>query len=487
MSELPKGWVETDFETVLSSISNGIADKQNKDNLGIPVSRIETISFESVNYSRIGYVDTLDEKKSDKYLLVRGDILFSHINSPIHLGKTAIFDGLKKLYHGTNLLRIVTNRDICQSEYFNYFCKYTRATGAFSLNAQHAVNQSSLNQQKIKSFKIQLAPQAEQTRIVEKLDEVLAQVDTIKARLDGIPAILKRFRQSVLAAAVSGRLTEEWRRKNSSSNVRSLIESCVAVDKKNAIKPFRKDEINNDIPQTWEWVRLARIAEVISGIAKGSKTSSAVISRPYLRVANVQRGYLDLSEVKEISVPLAKAKSLELKRGDILFNEGGDIDKLGRGWIWEEQIPDCIHQNHVFRARVYSVGIEPKYISYYGNSSGKDYFLREGTQSVNLANINKTTLSLLPIPLPPVEEQKEIVRLVDQFFAFADTIEAQVKKAQARVDNLTQSILAKAFRGELVAQDPDDEPAEKLLERIAQARKEAEALAKAAKKVAKTK
>ncbi|GAL03988.1 type I restriction-modification system specificity subunit S [Photobacterium aphoticum] len=86
------------------------------------------------------------------------------------------------------------------------------------------------------------------------------------------------------------------------------------------------------------------------------------------------------------------------------------------------------------------------------------------------------------IPVPPLEEQKEIVRLVDQYFAFADTIEAQVKKAQAKVDKLTQSILAKAFRGELVAQDPNDEPADKLLERIAQARKEAEALAKAAKK-----
>ena len=102
-------------------------------------------------------------------------------------------------------------------------------------------------------------------------------------------------------------------------------------------------------------------------------------------------------------------------------------------------------------------------------------------------NLSANSLGLYPISLPSLDEQKEIVLLVDQYFAFADTIESQVKKAQARVDNLTQSILAKAFRGELVAQDPSDEPAEKLLERIAQARKEAEALAKAAKKVAKTK
>lgn len=97
-------------------------------------------------------------------------------------------------------------------------------------------------------------------------------------------------------------------------------------------------------------------------------------------------------------------------------------------------------------------------------------------------NLTQTKFKQLSLLWPFIEEQKEIVRLVDQYFVFADIIEAQVKKAQARVDNLTQSILAKAFRGELVAQDPNDEPAEKLLERIAKARKEAEALAKATKK-----
>ena len=482
MSELPKGWVSISIDEITSDVSYGVTATSDPEVGDLKLLRITDIQDNKVNWATVPYCKY--DIKFENARLCDDDIVVARTGATV--GKSFLIKkAVENSVFASYLIRLRCNSAI-QPKYLSRFLNTPSYWRQIS-EQKAGIGQPNVNGTKLKTLNVPLAPQAEQTRIVEKLDEVLAQVDTIKARLDGIPAILKRFRQSVLAAAVSGRLTEEWRRKNSSSNVRSLIESCVAVDKKNAIKPFRKDEINNDIPQTWEWVRLARIAEVISGIAKGSKTSSAVISRPYLRVANVQRGYLDLSEVKEISVPLAKAKSLELKRGDILFNEGGDIDKLGRGWIWEEQIPDCIHQNHVFRARVYSVGIEPKYISYYGNSSGKDYFLREGTQSVNLANINKTTLSLLPIPLPPVEEQKEIVRLVDQFFAFADTIEAQVKKAQARVDNLTQSILAKAFRGELVAQDPADEPAEKLLERIAQARKEAEALAKAAKKVAKTK
>lgn len=125
------------------------------------------------------------------------------------------------------------------------------------------------------------------------------------------------------------------------------------------------------------------------------------------------------------------------------------------------------------------------YICYFLNSP--HLIIDEFLTGQDQVKLNKVAMVKLPIPVPPYEEQKEIVRLVDQYFAFADTIEAQVKKAQARVDNLTQSILAKAFRGELVPQNEDDEPAEVLLERIAQARKEAEALAKATKKAGKKK
>lgn len=308
----------------------------------------------------------------------------------------------------------------------------------------------------VQGYAFPLPPLAEQKVIADKLDELLAQVESTKARLDAIPAILKSFRQSVLAAAVTGKLTEEWRGDNESSLISQLLEKVDQrrLDKRSekfAFKPFRPDEVTLEIPKEWEWVRLARIAEIVSGVAKGSKSKDELIELPYLRVANVQRGYLNLDEIKQISVSANNAENLYLKKGDILFNEGGDIDKLGRGWIWEEQVKNCIHQNHVFRARSYSPSIQSKYISHYGNSEGKEYFLREGTQSVNLANINKTTLSLLPIPLPPVEEQTEIVRRVEELFAFADKVEAQVNAAQLRVNNLTQSILAKAFRGELTA------------------------------------
>ena len=195
---------------------------------------------------------------------------------------------------------------------------------------------------------------------------------------------------------------------------------------------------------------------------------------PYLRVANVQRGYLDLSEIKTIRIPSDKLETLLLETGDILFNEGGDIDKLGRGWVWEGQIARCSFQNHVFRARLYDQNQQPKYISWWGNYRGLDYFLSAGKQTTNLASINKTMLSKLSISLPPYAEQHEIVRRVAALFNLADTIEKRVAAATARADRLTQAILAKAFRGELVPTEAElarregrsYEPAAALLERI---------------------
>ena len=256
--------------------------------------------------------------------------------------------------------------------------------------------------------------------------------------LDRVPAILKRFRQSVLAAATCGMLTADWR---------------------------------EQYPNAGEWceVKLNDIAEIQGGVTKDAKKQALNDEEvPYLRVANVQRGYLDLTEVKTIRVPASKLEGLLLKPGDVLFNEGGDIDKLGRGWVWEGQIERCSFQNHVFRSRLNEKSDQPKYVSWWGNSKGLDYFLRAGKQTTNLASINKSVLGNLPISLPPALEQAEIVRRVESLFAWADSLEARHAAAGAHVERLTPALLAKAFRGELVPQDPADEPASELLERQGQ-------------------
>ena len=188
---------------------------------------------------------------------------------------------------------------------------------------------------------------------------------------------------------------------------------------------------------------------------------------PYLRVANVQDGFLDLNEIKKIEVLPEDLQKYHLEYGDILFTEGGDRDKLGRGTVWWNNLENCIHQNHVDRARLYYSGVSSGYISLATKSEyAKSYFFANASQTTNLASINITTLGNLPLPIPPEKEQEEIVCRVNKFFKVAGIIEQQYQETKAHLDQLDRSILAKAFRGELVPQDPNDEPASVLLERI---------------------
>lgn len=304
-----------------------------------------------------------------------------------------------------------------------------------------------LNQKAMRGMEINLAPANEQRRIADKLDTTLAAVEACKQKLNNAAETIQRFRQSVLAAAVSGELTREWREERG-------------------------------IEEEWEDVLLSDIADIQGGITKDSKKQlEEYPEHPYLRVANVQRGFLALDTVTNIRAEPKKADKLILERNDILFNEGGDRDKVGRGWIWEEQIEGCIFQNHIFRARLYNEENQAKFISHWANTVGATHFLQQGKQTTNLASISKKTLGQLPIKLPSAEEQKEIVERIEAMFSKADLLEKKNNSALKCINSLFPSILAKAFRGELVPQDPNDEPASVLLERI-KAQREAEAAAK---------
>lgn len=242
--------------------------------------------------------------------------------------------------------------------------------------------------------------------------------------------------------------------------------------KKPAMFKENTEAINNDelldIPETWVWDRLVNISHIQGGVTKGRQFGNKkTIMLRYLRVANVQDGFLDLSEIKEIEVLPEDKEKYKLQNGDILFTEGGDRDKLGRGTIWRDNIQNCIHQNHIFRARVYSNSLSPDYISLAAKSDyARSYFFQNASQTVNLASINLTTIGNVPIAIPSFPEQKEIVHRVESLFKLADAIEGRYEKTKIFIEKLSQSILSKAFRGELVPHDTSDEPASVFLERI---------------------
>jgi type I restriction enzyme, S subunit len=333
---------------------------------------------------------------------------------------------------------------------------------------------SNLRSEKLRGFLFPIAPLEEQKRILNRISELLSESKVAKESIDKIKPLMKKLRQSVLFEATSGRLTANWRRDNPDVEPASeFLDKIVRVENNNSGATRVSTEELPEIPQSWQWTSLQAISEIRGGITKGKKyKGKKTIQIPYLRVANVQDGYLDLSEIKTIQALPEDVERYRLMKGDILFNEGGDRDKLGRGCIWNEEIQDCIHQNHVFRARLLSDNILPDYVTIFSKSKlARDYFFKFASQTVNLASLNMTALKNLPIAIPPKSEQEEIFDLVNKYLSLADRVEQFCQRAKDNVYRLTQSILTKAFHGELVPQNSDDEPASILLKQVNSERK----------------
>jgi type I restriction enzyme S subunit len=312
----------------------------------------------------------------------------------------------------------------------------------------------------------------EQHRIVAAIETHFSRLDAAVASLTRAKANVKRARASVLKAAVEGRLvpTEAALAR---AEGRDYEPAAVLLDRilaereaawaasgargkyKEPVKP--ETEGLPGLPEGWCWASVDELAQVVGGIAKdGKQTDGRLV--PYLRVANVQRGRLELGEVKTILAPEAKIHALRLQPGDVLLNEGGDRDKLGRGWIWRGEIPECIHQNHVFRARLWSADFDSRYLSHYANTEGDRYFLKEGKQTTNLASISLSKVKALPVALPPKAEIDRILAEVDRRLSVLDALDATLDANLARCARLRQAILKRAFEGRLVPAEPPADP-----------------------------
>lgn len=182
------------------------------------------------------------------------------------------------------------------------------------------------------------------------------------------------------------------------------------------------DWLGPPLPASWQLKRLKFLASVQTGLAKGKEYGDEpTVEVPYLRVANVQDGYLDLDDVSTIEIPVADLGRYRLKLGDVLMNEGGDFDKLGRGHVWHGQIDPCIHQNHVFAVRPHAV--LPEWLNAWtGSQPAQFYFMGRAKQSTNLASISSTNLMELPVPVPPVDEQRQRLVFIDRETARIDAL-----------------------------------------------------------------
>lgn len=200
-------------------------------------------------------------------------------------------------------------------------------------------------------------------------------------------------------------------------------------------------------PAHWQRKRVDEVADVGSGVTLGKDLSGFKhIELPYLRVANVQDGHLNLNTIKTVKVRISEVERYRLEPGDVLMTEGGDLDKLGRGAMWDGQIPDCLHQNHIFRVRADRTQLDPRFFACIVESDiAKRYFTRVAKRTTNLASTNKTQVRAFRFPLPPLDEQRQIVEVVHASKAKIRALEQK----QAALRQLKQSLMHDLLTGQV--------------------------------------
>lgn len=435
MSEwvLPEGWVETTLGLVAEY---GKAEKATRDQVDDDTWVLELEDIEKSS-SKILQRLTFSERrfKSTKNRFKKGDVLYGKLRPYLDKVVMAERDGVC-----TTEIVPIDARPHLDNRYLFYWLKsldflsYVNEVG-------YGVNMPRLGTKEGKVAPFVLAPQEEQKFIADKLDELLAQVNNLKARLDAIPAILKRFRQSVLAAAVSGRLTEEWRDENGISIA------------------------------DWESLSVGDVSTVATGKTPSRKETNYWKGGdvPWLTSGSTGSIYTDSADqfvtrlaVEDCSLKIFEPGTLILA----MYGEGKT-----RGQVTELRLSATCNQACaaviVDDTKVLRAFLKLRLLENYEETRK---YAAGGAQP----NLNLNKVRAIGIEVPPKREQNEIVRRVDQLLAFADQIEQQVANAQARINKLTQSILAKAFRGELTAEWRAENPelisgehsAAALLERI---------------------
>ncbi|MEL0631689.1 restriction endonuclease subunit S [Pseudoalteromonas carrageenovora] len=426
MSELPSGWLLTQLGTYIE-VKNGYAFKSSdyisQNENSVAVLRISDIQNGAVTTQSASHVPS--KLAMENFRVHRGDLLIAM--SGATTGKTGVYSDDTEAYQNQRVgnIKLLSEQLGCRG-YRDFLVRYLTND---ILEKAYGAAQPNISAKAIEELIVPIAPLNEQIRIADKLDSILAKVNKAQSRLDKIPAILKRFRQSVLATATSGELTREWR---------------------------------EDDGHQWRTVQLKDVGKGFNyGSSAKSKPEGDV---PVLRMGNLQGGKLDWSNLVFTSDEAEIEKYL-LETGDILFNRTNSPELVGKTSIYRGE-QRAIYAGYLIRVKG-SEQLNTEFLNIQLNSPhARDYCWQVKTDGVSQSNINAKKLQAYEFDLPPMSEQLEIVRRVNELFSRADLFERRYLDARKAFSRLTQSILAKAFRGELVAQDPNDESADKLLKHI---------------------
>ena len=430
-SELPSTWLSLKLGDVLAY---GKTEKAEPEEIAPETWVLELEDVEKDTTKVLQHLTFAErQSKSTKNKFNAGDVLYGKLRP--YLNKVTFAD--RPGVCTTEIVPIKPNEAV-HGRYLFHWLRHP-AFLTYVTEVSHGVNMPRLGTDAGRDAPFVLAPKAEQKRVADKLDTVLTRVDAVNTRLARVAPLLKRFRQSVLAAATSGRLTEDWYEQN--------------LDKSRA--KFALGDLVVSIDQGWS-------PKCEANAAPPDKWS-------VMKTTAIQALHFYPEENKELPYDLNPRPHLALADGDVLITRAGPRSRAGITCIVRGDQPMLMLCDKAYRVRVDRSKIHPQMLNLLLNSPEVLDEIDGMKTGISESGVNLTQAKFreLALSVPHIAEQTEIVRRVETLFAFADRLEARLAQAQTAATRLTPALLAKAFRGELVPQDPNDEPAAELLRRLA--------------------
>jgi type I restriction enzyme, S subunit len=483
--KLPKGWLSSRVGELCNAFNGRPFKSSEWAKSGFPIIRIQ-------NLNKIdAFFNYYQGNPDQKHLVKNGDLLFAWSGTPGTSFGAHLWNGCDAVLN-QHIFKLVFDHSIIDRKFFCY--ALNQNVSGYIKQAQGGVGLAHITKTKFDDSIIQLPPPNEQKRIVAKIEELFSEIDKGRENLLKAQELLKAYRQSMLKNAFEGKLTEKWREENKDKlkTTDELSTYLRCTRKEHHQKSIEKWESNNAtertspspkprslknlnmisateledlpaLPDAWVWDKLGcmTLGVEYGTSAKSSKHGDVVV----LRMGNIQAGTFIWKDLAFTSNKEEIAK-YSLKKDDVLFNRTNSPELVGKTALYKGEYP-AIFAGYLIRINQIPSVVTSKYLNFYLNSPvAKQYGNRVKTDGVNQSNINGDKLVNYPFPFCSIEEQNVIVSMLEEYLSATDNLEVEIQKDLHRLNALRQSVLKKAFSGELVSQDATDESASILLERI---------------------
>ncbi|MEU1694323.1 restriction endonuclease subunit S [Streptomyces hirsutus] len=416
----------------VARLQNGLTVDAKRDITGDvvtrPYLRVANVQAGSLSLESVTEI-TVPRSVARRSTLRPGDVLMTEGGDLDKLGRGTVWQGeLEGCLHQNHIFAIRPDPQRLNGRFLAYLTQSLYGRSYFESTGTRTTNLASTNSNKIQSFPLPLPPLEEQRRIADFLDTETARIDqSVRARNTQAEKLTERDYAVISETLIPGILN------NPQGTGRAVF-------------PWLPN-----IPTDRPLVRLGYVCRLQNGLTVDGKrdVTGDVVTRPYLRVANVQAGRLALDSVTEITVPRAVANRSTLRPGDVLMTEGGDLDKLGRGAMWNDELPQCLHQNHVFALRPDRSVLDGRYLTLMTQTlHGRCYFESTGTKTTNLASTNSSKILGFPIPLPSVNAQRSLVAEVHEKIQSTATVRHRLNGQVALLTERRQTLITAAVTGQ---------------------------------------